>query len=304
MSWIDEAGDDWTAAAVSPQLWQNIAEMGPDAERWLDSVPERVATIENAWGLEVGPPVSAEGHVSVAFEARTANGVDAVLKVTVPHDEAETEAAALQRWGGRGAVKLLGASDDGFTLLLERCRPGHDLFTLPPDEHVDVLAELFPQLWIQPHGSEPFPELDATVARWERDLPALGDRLGVRQELAGDARRWAAELRCDMPRRILHGDLHPQNVLAAQRQPWLAIDPKPWVGDPAFDLAQTLVNWVRIGPIERGAAVEDVLRRARRLSGVLGLDVNRVLRWAVVKGFGWEFAAEETLVLHGAATSV
>lgn len=132
----------------------------------------------------------------------------------------------------------------------------------------------------------------------------IAARLGVRHQIAEHARRWSGELRDDMPRWLLHGDLHPKNVLAAEREPWLAIDPKPWIGDPAFDLAQVLVNWVRIGPEDHDLAAAHVRRHAAAMSDALGLELDRVLRWAVVKGIGWEFAPSETTILHRTAASL
>src|SRR2546421_2905134 len=41
---------------------------------------------------------------------------------------------------------------------------------------------------------------------------------------------------------VLATDLHAGNVLHAEREPWLVIDPKPFVGDPAYDAAQHLFN--------------------------------------------------------------
>lgn len=305
MSWFDEAGEDWTAAALSPQLRRNVEVMGPDAERWLDSVPDLVAAAADAWGLEVGAPVSNEGHVSIVLAARTAGGTDAILKLSLPDEESRPESAALRRWDGDGAVRMLRASDDGFTLLLERCRPGHDLFTVSVPEQVTVLTDLFPRLWVEPDPpNDTYPELGDTVARWEREMVSMAARLGVAREIAEDARRWARELRVDMPRRLLHGDLHPQNVLAAERAPWLAIDPKPWIGDPAFDLAQTLVNWVRTGPADQDVAAAHVRRHAAAMSDALELELDRVLRWAVVKGVGWEFSPSETTILHRAAATL
>lgn len=305
MSWFDDAGEGWTAAAVSPQLRRNVDEMGPDAKRWLDSVPELVAAVADTWDLDVGAPVSNEGHVSVVLAARTADGTDAILKLSLPDEESRPESAALRRWDGHGAVRILRASDQGFTLLLERCRPGQDLLTVAIPEQVETLTDLFPRLWLEPDSpNDTYPELVDTAARWQREMMSTAARLGVAREIAEDARRWARELGDDMPRRLLHGDLHPQNVLSAEGEPWLAIDPKPWIGDPAFDLAQTLVNWVRAGPEDPDIATAHARRHAATMSNALDLEPDRVLRWAVVKGIGWEFAPSETTILHRAATSL
>lgn len=125
--------------------------------------------------------------------------------------------------------------------------------------------------------------------------------MGLPPEVAGRARQWARELAGDQPRRLLHGDFHPGNVLAAQRHPWLAIDPKPWVGDPAFDLAQTLANWVCVDHETPGGPVTAIRLRATQLANRLSLDPDRVLRWAVVKAVGWDFGRDKTIILDQAA---
>ena len=123
----------------------------------------------------------------------------------------------------------------------------------------------------------------------------------IPQQVADRAQRWVGELAGDQPRRLLHGDFHPGNVLAAHRRPWLAIDPKPWVGDPAFDLAQVLLNWVFVGRDTPRGPVDAIRFRATDLAHRLALDSDRVLRWAVIKAIGWGFGRDETLILDEAA---
>ncbi len=71
---------------------------------------------------------------------------------------------------------------------------------------------------------------------------------------------------------LLCTDLHAENVLASEREPWLAIDPKPFVGDPAFDAAQHMLNCD-----ER--LVSDPVSLARRMADLLDLDPARVRLW-------------------------
>lgn len=286
---------------ASPALRRTVAELGPEAERWLAGVPALVAEIATAWDLDVGPALAHEGAASIVLPATTDQGVPAVLKLSVPHDESRHEADALARWDGDGAVSLLRSSEEGFTLLLERCQPGHDLWAASIDQQIAVMADLLPRLWA-PEPDGPFQELAETAAHWERQMLARATAMGVPGEVARRARRWAHELAEDQPRRLLHGDLHPGNVLAARRQPWLAIDATPWVGDPAFDLAQTLVNWIRVDRDTQHDAVGAIRLRAGQLAERLSLEVDRVLRWAVVKAIGWDVGREEALVLDEAAT--
>jgi streptomycin 6-kinase len=147
----------------------------------------------------------------------------------------------------------------------------------------------------------PFEELADTAARWERQLHAKAAAMRVPEEIADRAQQWVGELAGDQPRRLLHGDFHPGDVLAAQRRSWLAIDPKPWVGDPAFDLAQVLLNWTFVQLDTRRGPVDAMRFRAADLANRLALDPDRVLRWAAIRAIGWGFGRDETLTLYEAA---
>lgn len=286
---------------ISEALRRSVTDLGSDAEGWLEGIPALIARVANDWQLEVGPPLRHGGVASIILPVTTRDGTAAFLKLSVPHDESRHEADALRRWDGNGAVKLLRSSEDGFTLLLERCLPGHDLWQLSIEEQIEVMADLLPRLWASPQPDDPFHELALTSIRWERQMLAKAQAMGVSDEVGERACGWARELRESQPRRLLHGDFHPGNILAAERGPWLVIDPKPWVGDPAFDLAQILYNWVDADATGAPGTVDAIRHRAAQLSDRLSLDVDRVLLWAVVKAIGWDFGREATLVLDGAA---
>jgi streptomycin 6-kinase len=229
------------------------------------------------------------------------DGSPAILKLSVPHEDARAEATALRCWDGHGAVRLLRCTADGFTLLLERCRPGHDMWCLSVGEQIEVVTELLPRLWLPSIGDAAVRELAETVAGWESRMRDEPHSFDAPAEVVARACRWARELSEDQPRRLLHGDLNPGNVLAAERDTWVAIDPKPWLGDPAFDLAQLLVNWARVDGRSGDEAASTTVRRAEQLAASLSLDVGRVLRWAVVKAVGWNAGRDDTLVLDTAA---
>jgi streptomycin 6-kinase len=286
---------------VSERLRSTVEHSGPGARAWLAGLPSLVQGVVAEWGLELRAQLEHDGYCSVAFHVRTGEGAPAVLKLSLPDEEARFEAAALARWDGDGAIRLYRTSDDGFALLIEPCLPGHDLWTVDVAEQVEVIADLLPRIWRVPLDDDPFPEVSDTVARWVPRMADVARTMDVPEAVAADVRSWARELDQGAPRRLLHGDLHPSNILAAERAPWLAIDPKPWLGDPAFDLAQVLVNWVWVAPTAVGAPERMLRRRAEALADRLGLSTDRVLRWAAVKALGWESGRDAVLALHGAA---
>jgi streptomycin 6-kinase len=217
----------------------------------------------------------------------TENGEDAVLKIQKPHREAEHEAAALELWAGEGAVRLLAHDEKRHALLLERCVPGTPLSEAGQDAALDVFVELLPRLW-KPAGT-PFRPLAEEAAWWLESLPASWGRFGRPFERrlldAGlDALRELPPTQGEQV--LLHQDLHGDNVLAAQREPWLAIDPKPLAGEREFGLAPIVRSF------ELGDSRRDVLHRLDRLSSELGLDRERARGWAIGQTLAWSFDSE------------
>lgn len=286
---------------VSPCLRRTVAELGADAREWLRTVPTLITDVAKAWRLAVEPVLAHEGCTAIVLPVTTQHGVPAVLKLSIPHEESRYEGDVLARWSGDGAVSLLRASTDGYSLLLERCKPEHDLWDVSIDEQVEVITGLLPRLWVLPHRDDRLQDLGETATRWHRQMFAKAAAMNVPADVAGRARQWVQELAEHQPRRVLHGDFHPGNILAAHRRPWLAIDPKPWVGDPAFDLAQVLANWIFVDSDSHPSAVDAIRARAAELADRLSLDLDRILRWAVVKAIGWDFGRDKTLVLDAAA---
>ena len=251
----------------------------PERHAWLAGLGAVVAEVAAAWGLSLGDPYEPGGYCAWVAPARTANGDEVALKVAWNHWEADHEAEWLRAWDGNGAIRCLrsaGHGDSG-ALLLERCPPGHSLgATLPESEQDVVIAGLLRRLWDAPVAdSAPFRPLGFMCEEWaasfERRFSADGRGLDP-----GVARAGAAALRelpTGAPRAVLLcTDLHAGNVLAAEREPWLAIDPKPFVGDPAYDTVQHMLNCD-----ERLAG--DPVALARRMAGLLDLEPERVVHW-------------------------
>ncbi len=210
--------------------------------------------------------------------AVAADGVEAVLKIQKPHRESEHEAAALELWDGDGAIRLLAHDPERHALLLERCVPGTSLAEAGEDAALDVFVDLLLRLW-KPAGA-PFRPLADEAAWWVEYLP--------RQDwsAAPDLLEAALEALRDLPgtqgeQVLLHQDLHAENVLAAEREPWLAIDPKPLVGEREFGIAPVVRSF------ELGHSKRDVLYRFDRLTSELGLDRERARRWTIAQTVAW-----------------
>jgi streptomycin 6-kinase len=205
-----------------------------------------------------------------------------VLKVQTPHRESEHEAAALEFWDGDGAVRLLAHDPELHALLIERCLPGTPLAKAGQDAALDVFIELLPRLW-KPAGP-PFTRLAEEAAWWLDHLEETWERTGrpFERYLLDAALEALRELPPTQGEHVLlHQDLHGENVLAAQREPWLVIDPKPLAGEREFGLAPIIRSF------ELGHSRRDAIHRLDRLTSELGLDRERVRRWAIGQTVAW-----------------
>jgi streptomycin 6-kinase len=216
------------------------------------------------------------------MRAQLPDGTPAVLKLIHPHRESEHEADALARWDGDGAVRLLDRSEDGYAILLERCEPGTPLSAAGPETALDVLAALLPRLWL-PAG-EPFHTLADEAAWWVSYLPdewASAGRPFERRLLDAALDALASLAPSQGEHVLLHQDLHGDNVLAAAREPWLAIDPKPLTGEREFAVAP-IVRSTELGHSRRA-----VIGRLDRLTSELGLDRERARGWTIGQTIAW-----------------
>ncbi len=254
---------------------------GEKDRAWLAALPDLAAGFLDRWRLRLDGPVR-HGVVALVLPVRRADGTPAVLKLQHFDEENAAEAATLRAWDGRGAVRLLDHDPDTGTMLLERLRAERDLRTVPdPVAASRIIAGLLARLHRQP----PPPGV-----RHLRDIaPRLLDRVppAARRLADPDQRRllqdWAAAVRevaGEPGTALLHWDLHFENVLAAEREPWLAIDPKPLAGDPGFDLMPALHNrWDEA--VATGDVASAVRRRFDAMVEVLGLDRERAVAWTL-----------------------
>jgi streptomycin 6-kinase len=268
----------WRVSLTVPsRLAANCAKT-PDRRAWLEQLPSVVEELWRRWSLTLGPPFDGP-EVSAAWVAPVtrADGGVAVLKISMPHFEADHEAAGLRFWDGRPTVRLLDHDGGSGAMLLERCEPGTWLRSVPEEEQDVVIAGLCRELWRAPDVTHPFRSLAVMIRAWieetEEHEARWPDPPLVREGLhALDA---LAEERVDGV--LLATDLHAGNVLRARRSPWLVIDPKPFVGDPAYDATQHLFNCTER---MRAAPLETI----RRFADLLEVDADRVRRWMFARG--------------------
>ncbi|MEV4743546.1 aminoglycoside phosphotransferase family protein [Streptomyces sp. NPDC049555] len=254
---------------------------GPQARAWLTGLPRLGEEFLDRWDLRPdGLPT--HGMASLVLPVLRADGTPAVLKFQQPREETAGVAAGLRAWNGDGAVRLLDHDEDSGTQLLERLDASRTLASLTDSRAaLQTLAELMARLTAvpAPQGLRQLADIAAAMLdEVPRAVRALHD--STEQHLLHSWASAVAELAGEAGDRLLHWDLHDGNVLAGERRPWLAIDPEPLAGDPAFELWPALD--ARLDEAIASADPERaVLRGFDHLTAVLALDRRRAAGWTL-----------------------
>lgn len=260
---------------VPEQLAVNCAKTSQRAA-WLNRLPDTLRELERRWSISLRAPFGEEVTCAWVAPAVRVDGTAAVLKLGMPHMEGEHEIPGLRFWDGNPTVRLLEADEGLNAMLLERCVPGTVLRQLPEPEQDIVIARLLDRLWRSPSPPYPFRPLAALTSYWRGETLSQAEQWSD-PGLVREGLRLLEELPGTAPREVLLAtDLHAGNVLRAQREPWLAIDPKPFVGDPAYDATQHLLNCrerLRLAPHNT----------IRRFADLLGADHERVRLWTFAR---------------------
>jgi streptomycin 6-kinase len=243
----------------------------PDLKR-LAGVAHEVAV---EWGLELGEPFALARY---SYVARAGDGL--VLKVTPPEDdESDEEGEALELWDGEGAVRLLRRDRARRALLLERASPGNDIAALDEKQATAIAVSVGRTLWLP--AEEPFRWIGDHVPRWmEADQ---GELTPLARELYASLEVGRATL--------VHGDFHHHNILRSERG-FLAIDPKPMLGEPEYDIPSFLWN-----PLGHHMTLAGTEKRLAAFAAA-GLDQERMRKWAVIRGAYLGADADEAEVLR------
>ncbi|MFJ4435034.1 aminoglycoside phosphotransferase family protein [Streptomyces sp. NPDC088923] len=275
---------------------------GDAGAAFVAAAPAMAARRLERWSLRPDGSVR-HGVAALVLPVRKTNGERAVLKVQLRTQETADEGAALRAWDGDGAVRVLGegveevagtgsatGAGTGFEvswLLLERVNPVRDLNGVPDMRAaLSPLAALLARLTAvrAPAGLRRLDDVADDLLLRAKKAAA---RDAATRALIADCAAALRDVRSEGPcgERLLHWDLHFGNVLAARREPRLAIDPKPLSGAPAFDLLPALAN--RYDPT-------DTARRFAALAEAIGADRERAAAWTrgrVLQAVLWEVEA-------------
>ncbi|MFD8642246.1 aminoglycoside phosphotransferase family protein [Streptomyces zaomyceticus] len=258
---------------VPEELAASQAKYNGEAGRaFVAALPERAEEFLGRWGLRVTGP-SMYGMASLVLPVeRAADGTRAALKMQILDDETEGEPIGLRVWDGAGVVRLLDHDAATGTMLLERLDEARPLTSVADTrEALGVVAGLLARLVAVP-APQGLRGLGDIAAGMLAEVPGAAERLDAEDAaVLRDCAAAVREVAGEPGDRLLHWDLHLGNILAAEREPWLAIDPKPLAGDPGFDLLPALLD--RFDP-------DDVLWRFDLLAEVVG-DRERAVAWTL-----------------------
>lgn len=252
----------------------------PDGAAWLSRLPDLVTRSAQRWGLVLGRPFEA-GASGWTAPGRDHDGRDVVLKIVFPHDEARDEAAGLRAWHGHGAPELIDHDPDDWALLLERVVPGTplaDSVASPADQL--VTGALVARTLHEAPGTSALAvaSMVDVCAAWADVLERRADRHGVD---VGTAAALLRTLPGGVPGVVVHGDLNPGNLLqsGSGTASFVAIDPKPMRGDPAYD------PWPLLEQVDDPFRHDDAVlaERVALVAEHLGTDPWRIAAWGTAR---------------------
>ena len=254
---------------------------GDEGRAWLERLPSMLIEYEARWHMTIGVPVS---NLSFNYVAPVvlADGTEAMLKTGLT-DEFPSQPEALKHFGGHGMTRLLAYDEQDEVMLMERLKPGLSLRTVKDDEAaISAAIQVMRQLWKPlPEQHYPFP----TIQDWGEGFARLrkmydGGTGPFPAVIYDRAEKLYAELSASMSEGVLlHGDLHQDNILSAEREAWLAVDPKGVIGEPAYETGSILRNfWPDILTVPNPKRL--MARRIDQFAAELGFERERIYSWA------------------------
>jgi streptomycin 6-kinase len=263
---------------LSPQLVANCRK-NSERRRWLESLPQLLDELIARWSLRLEPPFEGSGTCSWVCPVVRAHGEQAVLKLAMPHMEGQDEIQGLRFWNRTAMVRLLEADEASGAMLLERCVPGTPLRSEPEPRQDEIIAGIVKRIWqctAESNRPSRFRPLSEMIDFWCEEAIAQ-KHFWLDAGLVTEGIRVMKKLsRPSSTDVLLATDLHAGNILGAQRELWLAIDPKPFLGDRTYDLTQHLINCearLHRNPI---ALIE-------RIAGLAAVDPERLRLWTFAR---------------------
>jgi streptomycin 6-kinase len=257
---------------------------GDTGRAWLERLPSILAASEERWNMAIGNPV---GNLSFNYvaPATLADGTEVIVKTGLT-DEFPAQPEALQYFAGHGMVQMLDYDPLNAMMLLERLKPGISLRSIKNDEAaiaaaIEVMRKLQRPLPLEHY---PFP----TVSDWGKGFARVRKQFGggigpCPPTLFDTGEQLYTELCESMTEHVLlHGDLHQDNILSAEREPWLAVDPKGVIGEPAYETGPLLRNfWPDILSVPNPKSM--MRRRIDQLAAELNFERERVYSWGLAQ---------------------
>ena len=262
---------------------------------WIAQLPDIVAECAKRWNLRIEAPMT-EDYAQMSYcyiaPATRSDGQEVILKMGSPIQRLENEKRechALQLCDGDSAVRLLDLDDELGTLMLERARPGVPLGMCPDDgENTRIATRMMKAFWkpLPPdHDFQPTAyEIEGFTRLREKNngtTDPLPEKWVMRAETLYD------ELMATSTETVvLHADLHQWNILSAEREPWLTIDPKGYFGDPGYEVGAFLANYPEASCKGRDRGKLDV-RRVEIMAEELDMPRDRIIKWGLVLAVIW-----------------
>lgn len=268
---------------------QNIIKIyGAKGKQWLDSRPEITAKIAQEHNLSGLTPVNnmTFNYVASGYQ----NDKPIILKIGMNSKALTKEALCLKAFAKHAVAEVI--AHDNNMIIMQRAVPGSTLKGYFPDNDEKAtkilcasIKELHKASIPESHNFYHLSEL----------FKALDQKLDIPDEILTKAKHLRDHLLKSTTKEVLlHGDLHHDNILK-NGDDWLVIDPKGFIGDPAFEPAAYLV-----GPIpellQENQPRKIIEKRINICSTELGIDSRRIADWLYAKSvLCWAWSLEDNL---------
>jgi streptomycin 6-kinase len=281
--------ENFTSGLAEKFIRNCLDSCGDDGRKWLEELPEIIDEIAVDWSLKVDKPFL---NLSYNFVAPCVlmNESEAVLKIALPLENSEifNEASFLQMASGKGAVKLLDIDRDNRAILIERLKPGANLKTIFRKDKfkaIEVAIQTMQKIVKKAPENSSFRSLEDWFKGFER-----AENTKFPREFVNKAYGFFKESGSKQEF-LIHADLHHENILSAEREPFLAIDPKGIIGNIGYEIAVFLNN--HLWWLASEMNLKDKLNYAiQQFSEAFEISQEDLRRWAfaqIVLSAWWTF---------------